>query len=76
MAARTPPFAHCPSAEPHPDIDFYEVAMKVAVSLSSGREYTMHMLIHLPMFWYYMDCVAILGPMWSILEALLNQKED
>lgn len=50
--------------------------MKVAVSVSSGREYPMHMLIRLPMFWYYMDCVAILGPMWSILEALLNQKDE
>ncbi len=50
--------------------------MTVAVSVSSGREYTMHMLIRLPMFWYYMDCVAIVGPIWSILEALINQKED
>ncbi len=70
------PRVYRPSAEARPDIDFCAVAMKVAVSLSSGREYTMHMLIRLPMFWYYMDCVAILGPMWSILEALLNQKED
>lgn len=65
-----------PSVGDGPDIDFYEVAMTVAVSASAGREYAMHMLIRLPMFWYYMDCVAIIGPIWSILEALVNQKED
>ncbi len=35
----------------------------------------MHMLIRLPMFWYYMDCLAIIGPVAAIAEALINQSE-
>lgn len=35
----------------------------------------MHMMIRLPMFWYYMDSFAIIWPIVAIAEALINQKD-